>query len=56
MEHGGTYFCKNKDTNEWVYTDNKQGTVVIFDMRLLHKGDPEMGDVTKYALDIRLVK
>jgi len=56
VSNGGTYFCKNKENDEWVYTNNKQGTVVIFDMKLLHKGDPEMGDIVKYALGIRLVE
>jgi hypothetical protein len=51
VKNGGTQF---ENGNEWINIENKQGTVVIFDMNIKHKGNPAMENKNKYILGIRL--
>jgi hypothetical protein len=53
--NGGTLFKKEKGAaNAWISVENQQGSVVLFDMRIPHKGNPAMETKTKFTIGIRL--
>lgn len=51
VEHGGTEFI---DSDGWLSVDAHQGTVIIFDIRLKHKGQPYKEKQVKYVMGLRL--
>lgn len=53
VANGGTEF---KSGNDWLLIEAHQGTVVIFDMRLYHRGQQTKGDGVKYIMGFRLIE
>lgn len=53
VEHGGTEFVNGKD---WIVVEAHQGTIVIFDIRIEHRGQQYEGKKVKYVMGMRLVE
>jgi hypothetical protein len=53
VKNGGTWF---RDGDSYVEVEAGAGSVVIFDMRLYHKGNPNQEPTIKYTVAIRLLE
>ena len=53
VEHGGTDFASGDD---WLTVEAHEGTVVIFDIRLKHRGQQYDGKKVKYIMGLRLIE
>lgn len=53
VAHGGTEFVDGKG---WLTIEAHQGTVVIFDIRLQHRGQQGQDEKVKYIMGLRLVE
>jgi hypothetical protein len=54
VKNGGTYFQKNN--KEFIYVENKVGSVVIFDMNIPHYGNKKQENKLKYLIGLRLIE
>lgn len=52
VENGGTEF---KSGSDWILIEAHKGTVVIFDMRIYHRGQQTQEEKVKYVMGIRLI-
>lgn len=53
VEHGGTEFRSGDD---WILVEAHEGTIVIFDIRIQHRGEQEQAKKVKYIMGMRLVE
>jgi hypothetical protein len=52
VQNGGTEFVSG---NDWITVEAHQGTVVIFDIRIEHKGQRDQSKEKKYVMGMRLI-
>jgi hypothetical protein len=53
VQNGGTWF---RDGDSYIEVEAGAGSVVIFDMRIYHKGNPNQEPKIKYTAGIRLLE